>query len=144
MSNTEGVKYRRHANFLLATLGRRVEHAWHSYLTSQNVTTAQFTIMVVLVDTELTQRELADAVEVDPRNVSATVKVLLDKGWIESRPSPTDRRARFLSATPRGLQWWETIQEQLSEQRKEFFAALDEEELRNLEGLLLRLEGREN
>jgi len=76
MTISDGVEYRRRASFLLATLGRRAERAWHSYLTERGVTTAQFTAMAALASGERTQAEVAVAIAVDPRNIGATVKQL--------------------------------------------------------------------
>lgn len=77
---------------------------------------------------------------VDRRNVGATVKLLVDAGWVESRPSSADRRERLLLATLSGREWWAKVQEWLAEERSEFFAGLTDEELSQLEALSRRLD----
>ncbi len=42
----------------------------------------------------MTQRALADALQVTPRNVTGLVDALADSGFVERAPHPTDRRAR--------------------------------------------------
>ena len=91
MTISDGVEYRRRASFLLATLGRRAERAWHSYLTERGVTTAQFTAMAALANGERTQAEVAVAIAVDPRNIGATVKQLVAVGWVQTRRHPRTR-----------------------------------------------------
>lgn len=134
------VKYRRGASFLLATLGRRAERAWHGYLSEVGVTTAQFTVMAVLAEGEKTQRELASAAAVDARNIGVTVNTLVSAGRVQARPNPADGRGRILALTPTGRAWWEALQPRLADERSRFFAALTADEMTQLESLLHRLE----
>jgi len=136
---SEGVKFRRNPSFLLATLGRRAEHEWNQYLRSEGITTAQFTAMAVLVESEMSQRGLANVMGVDPRNAGAIVRPLLDYGWIQARSDPTDARLRLLAATDAGRKWWRTIQDDLASERDRFFAPLTDRELATLQKLLNRL-----
>ena len=140
MTISDGVEYRRRASFLLATLGRRAERAWHSYLTERGVTTAQFTAMAALANGERTQAEVAVAIAVDPRNIGATVKHLVAVGWVQTRRHPEDARARLLILTPEGQAWWSALQPTLRTERERFFQALTPKELSTLEDLLGRLE----
>lgn len=140
MNKHDAVKYRRGASFLLATLGRRAERAWHGYLSEVGVTTAQFTVMAVLAEGEKTQRELASAAAVDARNIGATVNTLVNAGRVQARPNPADGRGRILTLTPAGRTWWESLQPRLTDERSRFFAALTADEMTQLEALLHRLE----
>lgn len=49
-----------------------------------------------------TQRALADAMKVTPRNVTGLVDALADTGFVQRGPHPTDRRATLVSLTPHG------------------------------------------
>ncbi len=49
-----------------------------------------------------TQRALADALGVTPRNVTGLVDGLVDGGLVTREPHPTDRRATLVSFTDRG------------------------------------------
>lgn len=139
MNTVKGVKHRRRAGFLLAALGRRAERSWSGQLTDMHMTTAQFTAMSVIVDEEITQRDLALQAGVDARNMSATVKSLIDSGLVESRVSDSDGRARLLSATESGQMRWSSIQAELATKRAEFFTGLNDEEVEALESLLNKL-----
>lgn len=136
---SDGVNFRRGASFLLATIGRRAEREWNQYLRSEGITTAQFTAMAVLVESEASQRGLAKWMGIDPRNAGAIVRQLQDREWIQTRPDPTDARVRLLSATDVGRTWWQTIQDRLASERARFFAPLTERELATLQDLLNRL-----
>ncbi|MQA75898.1 MAG: MarR family transcriptional regulator [Solirubrobacterales bacterium] len=50
----------------------------------------------------LTQRELADALGVTPRNVTALLDALQAGGFVDRAPHPTDRRATFVTLSERG------------------------------------------
>lgn len=139
MTTSDGVKYRQGASFLLATLGRRAERAWNGYLAEQGVTTAQFTAMAALAQGERTQAQVAADTAVDPRNMGATIKKLLDSRWVRARQNPDDARSRLLSLTPEGQEWWDALQPALRRERGRFFKPLTPDELTTLETLLGKL-----
>ena len=49
-----------------------------------------------------TQRVLAEALRVSPRNVTGLVDALAEAGYVTRGPHPTDRRATLVSLTERG------------------------------------------
>src|SRR5688572_13170340 len=49
-----------------------------------------------------TQRALAEALRVSPRNVTGLVDALAEAGYVTRAPHPTDRRATLVSLTERG------------------------------------------
>ena len=49
-----------------------------------------------------TQRALAEALQVTPRNITGLVDGLVDSGHVTREPHPTDRRATLVPATPAG------------------------------------------
>jgi DNA-binding MarR family transcriptional regulator len=53
-------------------------------------------------DGPATQRALADALKVTPRNVTGLVDALVDTQFVARRPHPTDRRATLVSLTEHG------------------------------------------
>jgi DNA-binding MarR family transcriptional regulator len=55
-----------------------------------------------LLPTALTLRELADALSADPPYVTLMIDDLEDRGMVERRPHPTDRRAKHVTLTRRG------------------------------------------
>lgn len=140
MNSLDDVKYRHGASFLLAALGRRAERAWNGYLAERGVTTAQFAAVATLVEGERTQAQVAAAAAVDPRNMGATIKKLVEARWVRARPNPDDARSRLLSLTAEGRAWWDELQPELNRERDHFFAALRPQEFKTLESLLAKLE----
>jgi DNA-binding MarR family transcriptional regulator len=51
----------------------------------------------------MTQRALADALGVSPRNVTGLVDGLVETGFVTRRPHPDDRRATLVTLTDRGI-----------------------------------------
>lgn len=49
-----------------------------------------------------TQRALADALDVTPRNITGLVDGLVESGHVTREPHPTDRRATLVTPTPAG------------------------------------------
>jgi DNA-binding MarR family transcriptional regulator len=50
----------------------------------------------------MTQRALADAIDVSPRNITGLVDGLAHTGFITREPHPSDRRATLVTLTNRG------------------------------------------
>ena len=51
----------------------------------------------------MTQRALADAIGVSPRNITGLVDGLVQTGFVARRPHPSDRRATLVTLTERGV-----------------------------------------
>lgn len=68
----------------------------------------------------ITQRELADALKVTPRNVTTLIDGLEKTGFVKRRDHPNDRRAILLDLTPSGTE----ITNRLKRETKEFAKAL--------------------
>ncbi|HWI32089.1 MAG TPA: MarR family transcriptional regulator [Microbacterium sp.] len=56
-----------------------------------------------------TQIQLADAIEVTPRNMTTLVDALEATGFVHRRPHPEDRRAVLVTLTERGMAVMETM-----------------------------------
>ena len=52
-----------------------------------------------------TQRALADALEVTPRNITGLVDGLVESGHVTREPHPTDRRATLVTPTQEGAEF---------------------------------------
>jgi DNA-binding MarR family transcriptional regulator len=50
----------------------------------------------------MTQRQLARALDVTPRNVTGLVDALVDTGFVTREPHPSDRRATLVTFTDQG------------------------------------------
>lgn len=51
----------------------------------------------------MSMRELAAALDIDPPNATTTVDELESLGLVRRQPHPTDRRAKMVEATPKGM-----------------------------------------
>lgn len=63
-----------------------------------------------------TQRTIADAVGVTPRNVTGLVDGLVETGFVTREPHPSDRRALLVTLTEKGLR----VTERLSRENDAF------------------------
>lgn len=73
-----------------------------------------------------TQRELADALRVSPRNVTGLVDALVATGFVSREPHPTDRRAILVSFTERGAEVARSLQRDQQEFARMLFQSLPE------------------
>ncbi|MGH3158811.1 MAG: MarR family winged helix-turn-helix transcriptional regulator [Streptosporangiaceae bacterium] len=65
-----------------------------------------------------TQAALAQAIGADKTRIIGVLDELQDRGLIERRPDPEDRRAHLLSVTPRGVRLREAVQAEIQRQEE--------------------------
>ena len=82
------------------------------------------------LDTPLTMRELADIMCCEPSNVTFVIDRLADRGLVERRPHPTDRRAKMLALTAEGAVLRERLLERAAQEAP--LAHLGEEQTAHL------------
>ncbi|AMY10803.1 DNA-binding transcriptional repressor MarR [Luteitalea pratensis] len=68
---------------------------------------------------------LAERLYLDKSTSSRVVSALVKKGYVEQHPDPVDARATALSATKRGRQLYQRIQDGLVAQQRELIEDLD-------------------
>jgi DNA-binding MarR family transcriptional regulator len=88
-----------------------------------------------------TQRALAEAVKVTPRNITGLVDGLVDTGFVTREPHPTDRRATLVSLTERGEATMAAMDREHQELAELLFADVPDRDAfeRGLDHLLGRL-----
>ncbi|HEU4657192.1 MAG TPA: MarR family transcriptional regulator [Capillimicrobium sp.] len=91
--------------------------------------------------TPVPMRELANALSCDNSNVTGIVDRLEDRGLVERRPAPHDRRVKMLCVTPEGARVREQIKARMAEP-PEPLLRLDADERRALRDLLRKALGR--
>jgi DNA-binding MarR family transcriptional regulator len=89
-----------------------------------------------------TQRALADALQVTPRNVTGLVDGLVDTGFVRRDPHPDDRRALLVSLTARGEATIARLKAGREELAGQLFGPVPDPRLRVLVGELDELLGR--
>jgi DNA-binding MarR family transcriptional regulator len=71
-----------------------------------------------------TQRELASALRVTPRAITALVDGLAETGFVTREPSPTDRRAVLVTFTERGRDTAKSLADGHRELARQLFAGM--------------------
>lgn len=89
---------------------------------SGSMTVNQLELLAIL-GREMTMKEVADALQMHPSNVTGLVNTCTDAGWVERMPSKSDKRTKFLVLTETG-----------AEQRKHILREL-EHRLNDLSGI---------
>jgi DNA-binding MarR family transcriptional regulator len=82
------------------------------------------TLLCLEIEPGIDQRRLAEAMGVDPTNVSLIVERLHSKGLIERRVNGEDRRARELYLTPKGKALWRRLRPKTSAANERVLAPL--------------------
>ncbi len=81
----------------------------------------------------VTQRELATALDVTPRNVTALVDGLEGSGYVVRRPHPSDRRATLIELTELGATTMAAMGRDREQLATEVTAGLDRDRLDRLD-----------
>src|SRR3954453_21073168 len=91
--------------FLLTRASGLVVRATNAALVDVGLRVRQYSVLVLADDSTdgVSQRDLAEALGLDPSQVVALVDELATAGLVERRPSPTDRRAKLVAATAQGV-----------------------------------------
>lgn len=90
---------------------------------------AQFKIMNLLQNKSgVAQRQLADNLNQTEAAVSRQIKLMEDRGWLQTTVDPSERRKHRAQLTPAGLRITIAAQEILAEQYKTFCKNLTEKQ----------------
>jgi DNA-binding MarR family transcriptional regulator len=76
-----------------------------------------------------TQRVLAEALDVSPRNVTGLVDALEEGGFVVRRPHPEDRRATLVTLTDKGADSFEEMGREHVEFARLLFGSMPEDRL---------------
>jgi len=85
------------------------------------------------------QRELADFLVLDARQVMYVIDSLESRGLVERTTDPADRRSNIIRATDKGLEVVEKAEHIVRQVEEEYLAVLDPEQVQMLRTLLERV-----
>ena len=112
-------------------------------LAERGLTRARATALWEILHREpVTQRELADALKVTPRNVTALVDAMEKTGFVKRTDHPTDRRATIVALTPKGRKAGSRMKVEKQAFAEALFGDLTAPQLQNFVGGLDHVIGR--
>ncbi|WP_448071339.1 MarR family winged helix-turn-helix transcriptional regulator [Georgenia yuyongxinii] len=105
-----------------------------------DLTSRSYSLLEQLAGTDgVSQRELADAIRLDPSQIVALVDALERRGLAERRPNPADRRQKSVVITDPGRTVFHRARALVESSVDEVLADLDGLERETLRGLLQRV-----
>ena len=109
-------------------------------LTRRGLTRSRATVVwFVAAQGPMTQRALAEALQVSPRNVTGLVDGLEASGFVRREPHPTDRRATLVGLTAAGEAAAADLQRANAQLAQQLFAGFPERRLADLHRSLARI-----
>lgn len=108
----------------------------------EGLTEARAHVLWVLRDGPATQRDVAAALQVTPRNVTGLVDGLVASGHVVRRPHPTDRRATLVDLTEQGSRLVTSMVEGYAELHDVLFGGFSDRELQSFQDTLSTVVGR--
>lgn len=91
------------------------------------------------LEDELTQRDLADRMMIEPPTLVRILDRMEAAGWVRREGDPADRRRRIVKLTPAAEPIWERITQHAAELRQEAASGLSTDEMQTLLALLQRV-----
>jgi DNA-binding MarR family transcriptional regulator len=122
------------------SVARRLRHLTHETLEPIGITPGQSRAVAVLMRHGVMRlSELSDHLRIAPRSTTEVVDGLQERGLVERRPDPVDRRATLVALTPAGQEVGEAIRTARAAEAERFFADLDADDRATLARILRTL-----
>jgi DNA-binding MarR family transcriptional regulator len=86
-------------------------------------------------------RDLSEHLRIAPRSATAVVDVLQERGLVERRPDPNDRRATLVALTTEGQRVGDAIDASRAAEAQRLFGALSATDQAQLARILRKLQG---
>ena len=127
-------------SFLLKRLGHAAKERALDVFEATGLTPYHYAVLLALAeDSHETQGAIADALGYDRGQLVGLLDELEDRGLVERRRDPTDRRRHIVRLTPAGKRALAKLRALALRLEDDFLASLDEDERAQLHALLLRL-----
>ena len=125
--------------FLLEHAGRVLSIELTARLGELGITQRGYCVLSKAIPGDKTQIQLAETCQMDKTTMVITLDELEKAGLVERHPSPTDRRARLVSLTDKGLEAQVKAKRIVVGVYRDVLAALPEDERNGLVNGLIRL-----
>lgn len=110
---------------MLAPLIRRLIAAEVPVLNAHGVSMWGYSVLCALDEAPVrSQAALAEAIGADKTRIIPTLDELQDKGYIERRPDPADRRVRLLAITESGRALKDAVQDEIQRGEERWLSVL--------------------
>ena len=124
------------------SVARRLRHLTHETLEPIGITPGQSRAVAVLMRHGVMRlSELSEHLRIAPRSTTEVVDGLQERGLVERRPDPADRRATLVALTDAGQATAGAIRAARHAEAERFFAGLDAEDRETLARILRVLKG---
>jgi DNA-binding MarR family transcriptional regulator len=128
------------AGFLLGRVGMGLKMRTMEAFEQEGFSAYQYSVLALLDEGPRTaQAAIADALQFDPSQLVALLDGLEERGLIERRRDPSDRRRQMVNLTPAGKRQLASFRKLVARVEDEFLAPLDDDERAQLHELLLRV-----
>jgi DNA-binding MarR family transcriptional regulator len=119
------------------SVARRMRHQSREALAPWGISPSQLRALGTLMQHgPVRSGALAEYLRIAPRSATEVVDALADRGLVERRPDPADRRATLLAVTDAGAELGHAVQAARASEADRVFAALDDADRAELERLL--------
>lgn len=126
--------------YLLARMGSESRRRFVEALAQQDLTLAAYSVLMILGgDSGATQRQLADAVGIDPRNLVPILDDLEARGFLVRPTHPDDRRRHAVKLNAAGRSKLGRLAEVGANAERELLRPLNSAERAQLHALLRKL-----
>jgi DNA-binding MarR family transcriptional regulator len=116
--------------FLLSDVSRLMRRAFERHAVAAGITLAQARLLLHIHRHEgVRQVDLADLLEIQPMTLARQLDQLVEQGWVERRPSPTDRRAYLVFLCEAATPMLERIADIATCIRQEALAGIDAKDI---------------
>ncbi|PQM48388.1 Transcriptional regulator SlyA [Mycobacterium talmoniae] len=116
---------------MLAPLVRELIAAELPVLEAHGLSMWGYTVLLALDRSPMrTQAALAEAIGADKTRIIPTLDELQQRGYIERRPDPDDRRVRLLAITSSGRDVKDAVQEEIQRGEEQWLGTLSAEDRR--------------
>ena len=125
---------------LFWAVARRLRHASSVQLERWDITPGQSRALRVLAKHgDMRLNHLSEHLRIAPRSTTEVVDALEERGLVERRPDPTDRRATRVTLTERGSEVADDLRKAAWAEADRSFAALDPDDRKTLARILRAL-----